>query len=361
MKVLVATGSSGGHLMPAAGFIEAFRKRYPEADVRLLAPDSTLLPQLETLDVRITRLKKIRLSRRISVMPGGICALLSACLRSFKVLVHYHPDVVIGFGTVHALPAVLLAWFFRIRTVVHEQNVVPGRANRLLAKLVDAFCVSFPETRAYLGGTLNRVIVTGSPLRGVLQDVSETDALRFFGFDRGAPVVLVMGGSQGSRALNRHFTEAVCQTAGEADFQLIHITGNEAEAARSRMSYAKKGMRARVYPFLGQIQYAYRAADLAFCRSGAMTVAELRHFRLPAVLIPYPFASKHQMANAGLLEKDGCAVIIRDEDLTPERIRGLLREMFTDSGGLCRLRSGCVRREDADAGDKLVQAAVSAE
>jgi len=197
----------------------------------------------------------------------------------------------------------------RIPTFVHESNAIPGKANRLNARMVDCVLLGFAECARFLPD--RRCEVTGTPIRQNLSNpLPKGDALAAFQLSgEGRRTILVMGGSQGARGINDVMI-SVLSKLREAAVQVIHLAGPTDEA-KLRDAYSEAGIPAWVAPFHHQMEEAYSAADLAIARSGAASLTELSHFALPSVLIPYPHAAEdHQTLNAEIFEKAGAAILI---------------------------------------------------
>jgi UDP-N-acetylglucosamine--N-acetylmuramyl-(pentapeptide) pyrophosphoryl-undecaprenol N-acetylglucosamine transferase len=249
----------------------------------------------------------------------------------------FRPEVVIGFGTIDTVPLLLFAWFFRIKTIIHEQNVIPGRANILLSKFVDKVAISFGETRKYLNN--NKILLTGNPIRKEMVYIDKSVAKDFFAFKENAFTILIMGGSQGSYRINRAILDAFDYFGKErASLQIIHISGVE-DYNELLSAYNDLRLEVRLFPFLREMEYAYSLADLAICRAGATTISELIYFKLPALLVPYPFARRHQEGNAGLLEKIGAAIVVEDSKLDGKILSEIIEGFLIDSEKARAMRS----------------------
>ncbi len=201
--------------------------------------------------------------------------------------------------------------------------------------------VSFGQTQEGLKIDPQRVALTGNPLRSGLLPVPRQSAGEFFGFKNEKTTILIVGGSQGSRRLNTVCQEFFPGYPAKDRLQLIHICG-QADLASLREQYSSGGLVYKAFDFLAQMQYAYSIADLVICRAGATTIAELQRFKIPAILVPYPFAYAHQLANARVLEKQGAAVIIRDEDFNPQTLGASLQRCLDDPGKLAAMRQAYV-------------------
>ena len=262
--------------------------------------------------------------------------------------------MVVGFGGYVSAAGVAAARLAGLPTVVHEQNLLPGRANRWLARLASAVAVSFPETKGYLSSR-SRVEVTGNLVRPHLGKVDFQQARRAFEFDLERPALLVMGGSQGSQAINtvsaRMWEDQPAKIRRKV--QLIHLAGSSAEASSLEETYRRLDLTARVFPYLHEIHHALAAATLAVSRAGATAIAEMVALRLPAVLIPYPHAGGHQRANARWMEAVGGAAVLEEDGLTPQRLWDQVSGLLWAPERLGPMREALRLREDRSAVDRL--------
>ena len=263
------------------------------------------------------------------------------------------PDVVVGFGGYLSAVGIFLARARGIPTVIHEQNVLPGRANRLLSRVADAVAISFPDTQRYLSPRA-RVEVTGNPIRFNGRKIDRSTACAAYRLDPARPVVLVIGGSQGSQAVNGLALGLweVAPAERRLEVQVIHLAGHR-ESARVESAYRRMGMRARVFPFLREIQPAFSAATVAISRAGATGIAEMVALQVPALLIPYPHAGAHQRANAGWMERAGGAVVLEEPGLTPAALWKELAALLDDTARLEQMREALRARADGCAGERL--------
>jgi len=261
--------------------------------------------------------------------------------------------VVVGFGSIASIPAVIFAWFSRARTAIHEQNVMPGLANRLLAWFSDKIALSFGKTRDYFRAFDSKIVVTGNPVRRGLTRIDKNESLRFFGFKSGKATLLVMGGSQGSHSINLGVIKAVSGLAAKDRLQIIHLAGAR-DLKFAEEAYKGSGIDVRLFSFLEAMAYAYSASDFAISRAGATTVTELAYFSLPAILIPYPYAAEHQAANAGVLKEQGCAYVIGDSQLDGDTLGRALASLLDEPGTVAKMRLNYgLLRQTKDPGDLL--------
>lgn len=328
-RVLVVTGASGGHIFPALSLI-ARLKDNPEGTAALL-----VLPKKHIKDEVISHndisyLSVSTLSAKLSFKNlAAAFGFLKSFLQSIFILAEFRPAVVVGFGSLTSVPVVFWAWFFRIKTIIHEQNVLPGRANRLLAMCADKIAVSFPQTKGCLKHYEEKIIFTGNPIRRELRRCAKKEARDFFGFDQEKLTILVMGGSQGSHRINYAFLDALKDIKALSGLQIIHLAGEE-DYGLLKDRYGDLKAQVRLFSFLKEMQFAYSAADLAISRSGATTITELIYFALPAILIPYPFAWRHQLFNAKVLESCCAALVIEEEALGKAGLKEAITSLLND-------------------------------
>ncbi len=319
LAVLIMAGGTGGHVFPALAVAE--RLRPAGVTVTWLGTErgleSKIVPEAGIpLDfITVTGLR----GKRLGVLLGAPVKLPQALFQSLAVLRRRHPDVVLGMGGFASGPGGIAAWLTHRPLLIHEQNAVPGLTNRLLARLaervMEAFPGSFPARvgARYLGNPVREAVAAAAPPQ-------ERLAAR-----QGPMRLLVLGGSQGARALN----EAVPETLAALDHELEvwHQTGAR-HLEPTRECYVRHGVQARIEDFVTDMAEAYGWADLVLCRAGAMTVAELAATGVGAILVPFPHAvDDHQTRNARFLSEQGAAILVPENELDATRLSALLREL----------------------------------
>jgi len=354
LKVLLVAEGSGGHLIPAIQVARILthtgariklwyaRRQQTEPLIQQLTHEMPA-GAVETDPIVVTRSAN-PLARLWQC--GQLWHRAEQCFDTFQ------PDVVVGFGGWLSAPVVLAAHHRRIGCLLHEQNVVMGRANRLLAPWVDRIALSFHETHPPVGS--DRSVITGLPVRTEIGQGSRTHAAAQFGFDPAQSTLLVLGGSQGARAINRIVTQLIRQLTPveQQVWQILHVTGATDEAAVKR-AYADAKIRAWVASFCDDMAAAYAVADVVIARAGASTIAELARCGTSAILIPYPYAGGHQVANARLVEEIGGGLMLEEREAAPERVLGFIRHLLTDPR-LRRVMGMQMRAlSAADAADRL--------
>ncbi len=233
------------------------------------------------------------------------------------------PHAALAMGGFTSAPPILAAKAVRAKTFLHESNVVPGRANRWLARFVDQAFVGFAPAAPRLRA--RHVTVTGTPVRPEFQPRDPAACRAALGLDPARPMVLVTGGSQGARGLNDAVLAALPLLAQQVPpVQWLHLTG-AGDFEKVRQAYAALGLKAVVHPFLSEMDRALGAATVALARAGASSLAEIAAMRVPAVLVPFPSAAdNHQLHNAQAFEQSGAARVLEQKDARPERTAELV-------------------------------------
>ncbi|MCM8760657.1 MAG: undecaprenyldiphospho-muramoylpentapeptide beta-N-acetylglucosaminyltransferase [Candidatus Omnitrophica bacterium] len=340
LKIIIAAGGSGGHIFPAIALGRAIRAKDNDADILYIGSDKSLDKRIfekEGVNFFVLSANKLPYRPSVALIPF-FAKLFSDVWRSLVILSAQKPDVVVGFGGYISFPVLLAARLKGIRSVIHEQNVVPGRANSVLFRFADRIVLSFEETRPYLGRNAAKAAFIGNPIRTERFKDDRSWGIRRFGLDINKFTVLVIGGSQGSHALNRTFIDSLfsLHPSVRRSLQVIHITGvKDYEWAIS--AYSETGIDYRVHSFVDRIEEAYSASDLVVTRSGASAIFELAFLGKPMILIPYPFAMSHQTENALVFSRKGAAVHIDEKDLSAESFARAIEGLFNDRKALKNL------------------------
>jgi len=310
--VILAGGGTGGHLTPGLAVVQELRRRDPAIHVVFVGSDRPIDQKLLTgHDRRVIAPLPLQTAWR---SPGKfVRAWWRARSQSWQLLEELHPPIVIGLGGLASVPVLLAAQRRGIPTLLLEQNVIPGRANRWLARHADRVCVSFAETLPNLPHP-GRGVVTGNPVR------PEFAALAMVRRDEVVtrPSVLILGGSQGAQPLNTALAECLREVppAWRA-FAWVHQSG-ESGVAELQAAYGRAGLAAEVAPFLDDLDRRLPSAAVVISRAGATTLAELACAGVATVLVPYPQAADdHQRANARAYSARGGAVVVDQEGAEP--------------------------------------------
>ncbi len=346
MRVVLAGGGSAGHIEPALALADALRQADGNVQVTCLGTERGLETRLVPMrGYELALIPAVPLPRSVTpqllTVPGRLAGAVHA---AGAVLDRVRADVLVGFGGYVATPAYLAAKRHKVPIVVHEANPSPGIANRLGAMLTTHVFTGHPDTR------LRNAQYLGLPIR---RQIAELDrfalgdkARAHFGLRPDLPVLLVFGGSQGAKSLNRALAGAIGAIRG-AGVQVLHVTGprNSAEiqAVPGPVPYV-------AVPYVDRMDLAYAAADFALCRAGAMTCAELTAVGLPAAYVPLPIGNGEQRLNALPIVQRGGGLLVEDAELTPEWIKGSLLPVLTNIDQVAAMSEAAVAlgRKDAD-------------
>lgn len=360
IRIAVFSGHSGGHLFPASAFAEKMRERFPASKLYL---------------VTSSRGRKIVADKSLpfegifylSPFPWRVSFSLELLRFPFKLIQGFRdtaaflhkirPHLAVGFGSYASFPGILLSKWKGIPTLIHEQNFDPGRATQWLSRYADFIASTFPNTLRL--NSKQRAVQLGLPIRARLTAEAK-EALHEKKQKTSGDVfdVLVMGGSQGSVRLNQVVLQAFSQLkpAEKKFFAVNHITGFHDEQW-VREAWRRLGIQATVQAFTREMNQAYRKADMAITRAGANTLYELALFQIPALVIPYPYAGRHQSANAFYFHSRQAVIYQEEERLTPEWLLSEVCALRKDEAGRRRLSENIGKLAAPDAADALVSAA----
>jgi UDP-N-acetylglucosamine--N-acetylmuramyl-(pentapeptide) pyrophosphoryl-undecaprenol N-acetylglucosamine transferase len=365
VRVVIGTGGTAGHIFPALATAQRLRDRL-EADVvfvgREAGQEARLVP---AAGFPLEPVEALPFVRKLSpaMVRAPFAALRAA--RQAQVILR-EADVALGMGGYVSVPLTLAARRERVPLVVHEQNAVPGLANRLAARWAGVVALSFGEAAARLPRR-SRTVVTGNPVRQRIVEVRDrradlrTEATEALGLEPDRRTVAIVGGSQGALRLNRAAAGAFRRLAGRGDVQVILVAGPAHEAAVRDLVPAGVDLRVQVRGFVERMELVYAAADLVVGRAGATSVAEFAVCGLPAILVPYPHATgRHQEANARALERAGGATIIRDGDLSPVLLAERLEALLDHEERLTSMALGSAAFGRPDAADALADVTAGA-
>lgn len=349
--IVLSAGGTGGHLFPAQALAAELIRRKRRVVLMTDARGRTYEKSFPGASIATVP----------SASPSNASAvgrllvplrIMAGVVASSRKLSKQKPAAVVGFGGYPSLPVMIAAWLAGLPTVIHEQNAVLGRVNRLLATRMRAIAASLPFAR-FAPKDANRVHLTGNPVRAEAVALSqapydppnETDPIR----------ILIFGGSQGAKVFGEIVPPAFASLADSVRNRLEivqQVRPEELDTIRS--AYAKIGIRAEVQAFFNDLPHRMAAAHLVICRSGASTVSELTVIGRPSILVPYPFATDdHQTANATVLEDAGGAWLVRQPDFTIEMLSALLAEIFVQPDELARRAEAAASLGKPDAAQRL--------
>lgn len=316
LRLLITGGGTGGHLFPAVATAEQLLQSTPDSNVLFIGTRRKLdRDTLESYGFSVSTIHSyglkgkslIELIKALLILP---VSLLESC---FQIL-NFKPDVVMGVGGYVTGPVVAAAWLLRKPTIIHEQNSVPGLANRKLGGVVKKVCLSLPQSAKFFPS--GKTVLTGNPVRKNIIEIDRTEAVT-----SDKPTLVVLGGSQGAHAVNQLVVDTVkLNIDGFSEMRVIHQTGRDDEQM-VKQAYKDLGIDHQVSAFFTDMADLYRQAHILVTRAGATTLAEIGVVGKPAILIPYPYAAdNHQAKNGTWYTDSGAAVMFDEADIDPERL-----------------------------------------
>ncbi len=357
MRVLLTGGGTAGHINPAVAIAKYIKEKEPESEFLFVGTqrglEKTLVPK-EGFDIKfveVSGLKRKLTLENIKVFTQFITSRIEAG----KIIDEFKPDIVIGTGGYACVPAIEAAYKRKIPTIIHEQNVFPGLAIKMLSKKASVTAISFPETEKLI--TASACALTGNPLRPNLFDDVDTFKVRNeYGFDS-KPIVLFFGGSLGAERMNDALVDMI--KAGFEGFNLVAATGERHyEGIMARLEEAAVDVKSMknlaLLPYIYNMNEVLGTADMAVCRAGAITISELNALGKAAVLVPSPYvAHNHQEQNARYLEENGAAEVLLEGELNGESLKAAICRILKDRESLLKMRDNSYRMGQRDACAKI--------
>lgn len=348
MNIIITGGGTGGHLFPGIAIAQEFLKRSPDNSIVFIGSkggiESRILPkyQLRLKTVTIKGFKGKGVIEKIKALfsvPG-------AFLQAGYYVKRFQADIIVGLGGYISFPALAAGAAMGVPTVIHEQNSIPGLANRILGRMARRVFVSFETSRQFFKPA--KTVFTGVPVRQL--SLKETAAKRDQRF-----CIFVCGGSQGAREINQAVMAALPHLTGmQENLRFIHQTGKH-EKDLLEQTYKKFGFRAQVFAFIEDIFSCYLQAHLVISRAGAATLAELALCARASILIPYPYAAdNHQEKNAAAFLEKGAALMIRSRNLSALKLSAVIMDMAKNREKLRRMETRAKSLSRPNAAETIV-------
>jgi len=356
MKLVVSAGGTGGHLFPAMSVLDEVKRLEPTVEVLFIGRHTGIerdAAQRASIPYRAVTTAPWPTRPSPAAVTSAVRN-LTGIVQSLRELRSFRPDVVFTTGGYVSLPTAIAAGLTHRPLVIHEQNRMPGRATRLVARFAAQIALStedvpkgFPATRAVYVGTPVRSDILGErPAVEVARDR--------FGLDPAIFTVLVLGGSQGARSINH----AIAGTLDRLDPQRVQVLLSAGKHDLDEIVHECRGsnVHTEIRPFIDDMTSAYAAADLAVCRSGASTLAELAAMGLPAILVPYPHAAGgHQLENAERFVTAGAARLILDSDLSAKTLAATITQLAEDTTTRSEMARAASRLARPDAAHRIAR------
>jgi UDP-N-acetylglucosamine--N-acetylmuramyl-(pentapeptide) pyrophosphoryl-undecaprenol N-acetylglucosamine transferase len=354
-RFAIAAGGTGGHLFPGLAVAEVLHSLGHEVMVLTSEKHIDAVATEGRSEFRIERLPGMGLPRGLSPATLRFFGRFAAgVLRCSRIFSEFKPAAVLGMGGFTSTAPILAGKMRGLPVFVHESNAIPGKANRLNARIAGGLLIGFKECSERVPSI--KCNLTGTPVRRALlhKHHDRASARRMFGLGEEGFTVLVMGGSQGATGLNMAVMEAASRLSS-GKIQFIHLTGASDEDT-VKAFYAKAGIRAWTGAFHHAMQDAYTAADLAIVRSGAASLTELSFFSLPSILVPYPYAAEdHQTLNAQIFSKAGAGILLPEREANGGKLAQLVTSLQSDPSMLDRMRSASGALFAGDAAERVAR------
>lgn len=365
MNILFTCGGTAGHVNPAVALARIFQEKHSGCRVLFVGADggmeNKLVPKegYQIRTVTITNFHRSFAPAEIVHNLGTLVNLGRSKKQAKAILDEFRPDLVVGTGGYASFPVVNEAAHRGIPTAVHESNAVPGLTTKALSKVVDRVMVGFEESREHYENP-EKVVVTGTPVRGDFFKYTRQEAREKLGFSDGRPLLLSYWGSLGAEVMNQKMVDFLAKECYEgAPWRHIHGAGRDfpwmqEELLRRGLKLGDNGIEVREYVY--DMPLVMAAADLVLCRAGASTISELTAIARPAVLVPSPnVTANHQEKNARVLSDQGAAVLLREADCVENTLYDeaalLLRERERREKMAAALKAMAV----PDAGEKIYE------
>lgn len=352
IRLLLTGGGTGGHLFPAVATAEEFKAQLPDTEVLFVGTrrkmDSKSLgaygfTSASILCYGLKGKNPLELVKAVAVLPLSY-------LQALLIIRRFKPDIIFGVGGYVTGPVIMAGKNLGVPVVIHEQNSVPGLANRKLGRIADKICLSLPGSGSEFPA--EKILYTGNPVRSNILRLAQEAPPR----KSAKRTLLVLGGSQGAQAVNTVVTEALCaMTDAELrHLRVIHQTGDRDEEQVGNV-YRQRGVDAEVAGFFTQMHEIYAQADLLVSRAGATTLSEIAVLGKPAILIPYPSAAdNHQEKNGHYYVSGGGAVQFRQKELTAQQLGETILQLINNEQQLHTMGAAMKRLAFPDAAKRIV-------
>lgn len=346
--VVIAAGASGGHLFPALAVANKLKEK--GFNCLFVGRGAQFSGAIEKEGYDILELPASPWNVRNPIKKlWAVFNLFRAFVRSFKLIHHHKASVVFGTGGYATVAAVMAAKLAGVPTIIQDQNVLPGRANRFLAKWVDKVCLSYESSRHYLKYRDGVMVVTGNPIRQKVIDAKNVQRT-----EDGKFRLLVVGGSQGAKILSDVVPNAIKLLPYEI-LKNIEVTqqARPEDVVRVKNLYHASDIPATVESFFEKLEEGIRQSHLVIARSGASTVNEVALLGRAAIYVPLKLADGHQLQNAKVMEGAGAAIVMEQQHLTPEKLAEKLKELYEDKAFIGKMEKAAHSLADTEASSKI--------
>lgn len=326
MRVVISAGGTGGHIYPALAIINKIKEKEKKCDILYIGTtdrmEKDIVPKLgiKYVGIEMEGINRKKPLRNIRVF----IKYKKAIKKAKKTIKEFEPDVVIGVGGYITAPVLIAAHKLKIKTIIHEQNSVPGVSNKLISKYADKICVSLPNTVSYFDK--EKTIYTGNPRSEEIINIKPA-LKKDFGLDEDKKLVLIVMGSLGSTTMTKKIKELIPHFK-DKNYQVLIVTGKSYYDEFKKINLSKN---VKIVPFLENMINLLKKTDLIISRAGASTIAEITAIGLPSILVPSPYVTNnHQYLNAKELEDYKASKLVSEKDFCPEVIVSLVDDILNN-------------------------------
>ena len=353
MKMIISAGGTGGHIYPALAIIKKFQEKEKDFEVLYIGThnrmENKIIPEhnIPYQSLKIYGFDKKKIGRDIM----NIGYLINSYNKCVNIIKEFKPDIVVGVGGYVTLPVIMASRKMKVKTVVHEQNSIPGKTNKFISKSVDKVFTSFKESNKYFASDVT-CVYTGNPSGDNVKNLKPIKK-ESLGFTKGKKLVLVTSGSLGSSSLNAKLIDFLKKSAKE-DYEVLFITGERNYDLFTKEN--KFSSNVKVLPYLDNLAALFKSCDLVISRAGAGTISELITSKTPSILVPSPYvANNHQYYNAKDLSESNLAIMMEEESLDGAKLYKKVKELLNGSDEYLNIKKNLDKNKIFSSSDKIYE------
>jgi UDP-N-acetylglucosamine--N-acetylmuramyl-(pentapeptide) pyrophosphoryl-undecaprenol N-acetylglucosamine transferase len=354
MKIVMVGGGTGGHVYPAIAIAEAVQDKILDSQILFVGSEGGIEEKIVP-DARfsLATIKARGMLRKLSYKAiSSPFIAVAGFFDSLRILRSFKPDIIVATGGFVSLPVVLAAFFLRIPVILHEGNAIPGLSTKICKWFASCVTIAFESQRKYFRWK-KKVYCIGGPVRRAITKTVKSIAIQNMGLRQDQRIILVLGGSQGARSINKVTIDALPELA-RLNVQVIHVCG-ERDYGWVNESIKEEPHFYHLLPYMNNIWDGLAACDIVVSRAGATAISEIIARQIPSILIPFPFSAEgHQDLNAGILKNAGASVVIKDADLNKDSLFNELDRILKDKELYANMRAACATLGKPDAAYEFV-------
>ncbi|NLA33800.1 MAG: undecaprenyldiphospho-muramoylpentapeptide beta-N-acetylglucosaminyltransferase [Tenericutes bacterium] len=351
MRVIISAGGTGGHIYPALAIINKLKDQYNNIDILYIGTtdrmEKDIIPSkgIEYIGLEMNGLSKTNMVKNIKSVNN----FYNAYKKTKEIIKEFKPDIVLGIGGYITAPVIYAAHKMKIKTFIHEQNIIPGKSNRFLSKFVDKIGVSLPDSLTYF--PKDKVTLTGNP-RGEEAYQAKPIRKRTLGLKENKKLVLIVMGSLGSLTMSKKIQE-ILPKFNHKSYEVILITGKDYYDQYKNLLVRDN---VKIFPFLDNILNVLKVTDLIVSRAGASTLAEITAIGLPSILVPSPYvANNHQYLNALSIKEAGGAMLLEEKDFNSHNLIKMIDDILNHQDKYLKLKTNMAKLGITNSTDRIIK------